>query len=755
MKAVIVNPYFKTLGGGERYALTFAQALLDKGWQVDLTIAGAEIINDARKRFSLPLIGVKNIDLQPFVDGNLFSKWQTHRQYDLIFWFFDGAMPLMLGKNNVLHIQVPFTKSSEKPLLGLLKKQFINLVVCNSIFTQKITKNVFGLNSVVWYPPIGTDSFTPAKKEKLILSVGRFEESMTEKRQDVMVDCFKKIVDSGLKGWQFVLAGGVPPDKHNLLDKLIRQAEGYPVTFEVNVSFDKLVKLYSKSTIFWHTAGYGYDETTNPEKMEHFGMTTCCKPGTIIETNYGVKEIQDINIEDAVRTHNDIWKPVVEVKSRMVHERLYKIYGTELTKEHPVLVIRPKYKQKRTIAKNISEYIPEWVKVSELKIGDWVLYRKNTNNVVQEWFDLGDILPKRKHLQISKTDIWYTVGHTEKTRHTIHRIIKLNREFGRLMGYYLAEGSIMGGRKRNHGISFAFNISETEYQKDVAILISKIFGENNISIRERKNINSAEIMCGSKILGELFHEWCGSGAKHKEIPKFVETTDKDFIVGLIDGYLRGDGCFHDGKSISASTASRILAFQIKRILTILNIISSVSTHTRQSKFKNYSKTTVTYTIKIHGKAAQTLLLLLGKDSTQNNHRTTYNRDIEDEKYIYKKINKIETIEYKGKVYNLEVADDESYITQDFIVHNCEAMASGCVPVVIGKGGQKEIIEDGKNGFLCDGKEEMVSRTKRLIKDTKLANGMSAQAILRAGVFSTDNFRKQVYRYLEKLSLRGA
>ena len=81
----------------------------------------------------------------------------------------------------------------------------------------------------------------------------------------------------------------------------------------------------------------------------------------------------------------------------------------------------------------------------------------------------------------------------------------------------------------------------------------------------------------------------------------------------------------------------------------------------------------------------------------------------------------------------------------------EAMASGCVPVVIGKGGQKEIIEDGKNGFLCDGKEDIINRTNKLIKNIELANEMAAQAILRAGVFSTDNFRKQVYSYLDTMN----
>lgn len=352
MKAVIVNPYFKTLGGGERYALTFAQALLDKGWRVDLTVDEVDIINEAKKRFSLPLVGINRVNLQPFIGGNLFARWQTHRKYDLIFWFFDGAIPLLLGRNNILHIQVPFTKTMEKPLTGFVKKKFINLVVCNSIFTQKITKKLFNLDSVVWYPPIGTDSFTPVKKENIILSVGRFEESMTEKRQDVMIDCFKKLVDSGLRDWQFILAGGVPSDKHKLLDQLKQQAKGYPILFEENATFDKLVNLYAKSTLFWHAAGYGYDETTNPEKMEHFGMTTVeamasgCAP--VVIGKGGQKEI----IEDGKNGF------LCDGKEKIISRTNKLIKDTKLTSEMAIqAILRASVFSTANFRKHVYDYL--------------------------------------------------------------------------------------------------------------------------------------------------------------------------------------------------------------------------------------------------------------------------------------------------------------------------------------------------------------------------------------------------------------
>jgi len=47
-----------------------------------------------------------------------------------------------------------------------------------------------------------------------------------------------------------------------------------PVKFVVNPNFDKLKDLYAKSKFFWHAAGFGVDELAQPEKVEHFGITT-------------------------------------------------------------------------------------------------------------------------------------------------------------------------------------------------------------------------------------------------------------------------------------------------------------------------------------------------------------------------------------------------------------------------------------------------------------------------------------------------
>jgi glycosyltransferase involved in cell wall biosynthesis len=81
-------------------------------------------------------------------------------------------------------------------------------------------------------------------------------------------------------------------------------------------------------------------------------------------------------------------------------------------------------------------------------------------------------------------------------------------------------------------------------------------------------------------------------------------------------------------------------------------------------------------------------------------------------------------------------------SEHFGITTVEAMAAGCVPVVINKGGQPEIVEHGVSGFVWNTLEEMKHYTRLLIRDDSLHAKMSAAARLRAQYFSRENFVKR-------------
>src|SRR5256885_12506103 len=71
------------------------------------------------------------------------------------------------------------------------------------------------------------------------------------------------------------------------------------------------------------------------------------------------------------------------------------------------------------------------------------------------------------------------------------------------------------------------------------------------------------------------------------------------------------------------------------------------------------------------------------------------------------------------------------------------MAAGCVPVVIDKGGQRELVTHGETGFLWNTLDELQMYTRRLIDDDHLWRRMSAAARTRAERFAKPRFITEI------------
>lgn len=73
----------------------------------------------------------------------------------------------------------------------------------------------------------------------------------------------------------------------------------------------------------------------------------------------------------------------------------------------------------------------------------------------------------------------------------------------------------------------------------------------------------------------------------------------------------------------------------------------------------------------------------------------------------------------------------------------EAMNQGCVPIVFNGGGQKEIVDNGKNGFLFNREEEAIKYIKKIIREENLRKKLSAEAKERADFFSMERFHSEL------------
>jgi glycosyltransferase involved in cell wall biosynthesis len=150
------------------------------------------------------------------------------------------------------------------------------LLLSNSHFTQRWVAQRFGRSSELLYPPVQVGQFAPGAKQQRIISVGRFFVDGHTKKQLEMIQLFRRLCDQGLTGWEYHLAGGTHHDSRSAqyYEDCRAAAVGYPITLHPDVPLSELVELYAASALYWNATGYGEDPDLEPDRFEHFGMTT-------------------------------------------------------------------------------------------------------------------------------------------------------------------------------------------------------------------------------------------------------------------------------------------------------------------------------------------------------------------------------------------------------------------------------------------------------------------------------------------------
>ena len=154
-----------------------------------------------------------------------------------------------------------------------------NKIIAISKYSKHWIEKFWKRNCTILFPPVDVDNFTSGKKEKIILSVGRFFPEHHNKKQLELAKAFIELYRDNpdvMNGYILYLVGGVEDrSKHmDYVNKIKEISAGYPVRILTNIGWKELADIFSRAYIFWHAAGMGEDEKRHPEKFEHFGITT-------------------------------------------------------------------------------------------------------------------------------------------------------------------------------------------------------------------------------------------------------------------------------------------------------------------------------------------------------------------------------------------------------------------------------------------------------------------------------------------------
>lgn len=273
-KIGLYNPYLDSVGGGERHVLSILQVLEQEGFDPVIFWDSPSIVQEIKKRLNLSF---SNLSIQPniFTSGSIIHKLSALTDFDIFIYVTDGSYFFSTAKKTYVFCMVPNPHLFAKTAVNWLKTRNFDFIT-NSEFTQR-NLSKWGIQSTVLYPYISDEFFQigTQKKEDYILVTGRFFGHLHSKRQDIAIEAFNQLQENAqFKNYRLILAGSVLDSDLPYFTHISEMAHNNPsIEIKKNISFTELVSLYEKAKFYWHFTGYGVDENTEPEKVEHLGIT--------------------------------------------------------------------------------------------------------------------------------------------------------------------------------------------------------------------------------------------------------------------------------------------------------------------------------------------------------------------------------------------------------------------------------------------------------------------------------------------------
>ncbi|CAE6484668.1 Pyruvate ferredoxin/flavodoxin oxidoreductase, beta subunit [Candidatus Nitrosotenuis uzonensis] len=364
----------------------------------------------------------------------------------------------------------------------------------------------------------------------------------------------------------------------------------------------------------------------------------CVLPDTLIHCNPSVKQIQQVSVGERVLGRDGFYHKVSEVMAHIHRGKVFKImtkfFGpTYLTDEHPVLIVRREHPKLRN--KNFDAI---WTRADQIKEKDYLVYP-----IQKEELD-------REYIQVDY-----------KLKDTLSKLsdkIPLNDDVLRMFGYYIAEGYVHG-----RSVCFTFNSRELEFLNDVENTMLHVFGLRGTR-KTKRNATTIAFHCAP--LGRVFLEWFGQKALDKKIPHFAMLLPAEKQKSLIKGVWRGDGWIST-KQLRGNfkTVSKTLSEQLKTLLLRQGVVPTVSVN------KKYGIHKESYSIQVvNDRDFAILCKVIDEKLEQKLHTGKPTSSIITPDYMLIPVRKIESFDYDGPVYNLEVDDVNSYVSENAILHNC-------------------------------------------------------------------------------------
>lgn len=360
----------------------------------------------------------------------------------------------------------------------------------------------------------------------------------------------------------------------------------------------------------------------------------CFPAGTLVLTRRGYESIEQLNVGDEVLTHRGRWRRVTETsrtRRPLMRLRGHGHPGLLVSPEHPFYVRRSK------------KAAPEWAPASALERGAY------WSTPIE--FPAADVPP---------VPAFATAGHAPRT-------MSLTPELMWLAGRYVADGwsrltddraelVITCGKHEVAGLRARFDAWWPRMSGARA-------GTDELSFSEREiagdnGHGSYQFAANHRGLVTWLREQFGHGSEHKSFPSWALGMEVGLRGALLEGYVSGDGWKgqHKGEIVEVTTVSKALAFSCKALAGSLGYTVAVYSGANSST--------------IEGRAVNALpyYRLRWRVAPHPAHRQT----VREGHLEWAPIREREDgVAQDVEVFNIGVAEDESYVVEGVTVHNCK------------------------------------------------------------------------------------
>jgi len=372
--------------------------------------------------------------------------------------------------------------------------------------------------------------------------------------------------------------------------------------------------------------------------------SVCVPPDTKVVCYDRVKQISEVREGDLVLTHKGRFRRVRKVMRRFYEGELVGIrprkYNRILwfTPEHPILVARITWRWNKPHKwdKYPPNFTPMWIPAGKLseKFAVTVPKIRDDDVTIRPYELLEDVTIVGNSI--------FSVGRNQFGNEFVHPSSKPipaeiipDNDFLALSGLYIAEGCFT-----RDGFALSFGSFEKDLIEQSCFLMEK-YGINPRVVNLERH-RTAIFGC-HRLLGRLLLKLYGKGAREKELPPFLLQLPRNKLEILIQHMFMGDGYTNKKNIKEYTTVSENLAIETFLAIAKLGYMPSL-----------YDQRNINHGLRI---------------SWKEESRIHYAK--QNEKYVFLPIEQVYRKHYRGYVYNLEVEEDNSYVTEVIAVHNCE------------------------------------------------------------------------------------